>query len=61
MKEGEKITSVNNQEVANAQDIAKVITQAKKDGRTRALFQIQSDNGSRFVALPLSQELIADK
>lgn len=55
VKEGEKITSVNNQEVANAQDIAKVINQAKKDGRTKALFQIQSDSGSRFVALPLTQ------
>jgi len=56
VKEGEKITSVNNQDVANAQDIAKVLTQAKKDGRTRALFQIQSDSGSRFVALPLSNQ-----
>ncbi|PZM17068.1 Do family serine endopeptidase [Rhizobium tubonense] len=55
VKEGEKITSVNNQEVANAADIAKVITQAKKDGRTKALFQIQSNSGSRFVALPLNQ------
>jgi serine protease Do len=55
VKQGEKITSVNNQDVANAQDIAKVITQAKKDGRSRALFQIQSNDGSRFVALPLSQ------
>jgi serine protease Do len=55
VKEGEKITSVNNQEVANAADIAKVIAQAKKDGRTKALFQIQSDSGSRFVALPLNQ------
>ncbi|MDE1186249.1 MAG: Do family serine endopeptidase [Pantoea sp.] len=56
VKEGEKITSVNNQDVANAQDIAKVIAQAKKDGRTRALFQIQSDDGSRFVALPLAAQ-----
>jgi serine protease Do len=55
VKQGEKITSVNNQDVASAQDVAKVITQAKKDGRTRALFQIQSNDGSRFVALPLSQ------
>lgn len=55
VKEGEKITSVNNQEISSAQDIAKVIAQAKKDGRTRALFQIQSDNGSRFVALPINQ------
>ncbi|MDE1997012.1 MAG: Do family serine endopeptidase, partial [Rhizobiaceae bacterium] len=55
VKEGEKITSVNNTQVSNAADIAKVIDQAKKDGRTRALFQIQSDDGSRFVALPISQ------
>ena len=54
MKEGEKITSVNNQQVSNAGDIAKVIDQAKKDGRTRALFQIQSNDGSRFVALPIN-------
>jgi serine protease Do len=54
VKEGQKITSVNNQEVSSAQDIAKVIDQAKKDGRTRALFQIQSDDGSRFVALPIN-------
>ncbi|QND49944.1 Do family serine endopeptidase [Rhizobium lusitanum] len=54
VKEGEKITSVNNQEISNAGDIAKVIDQAKKDGRTRALFQIQSGDGSRFVALPIN-------
>ncbi|MBB4568278.1 serine protease Do [Rhizobium leucaenae] len=54
VKEGEKITSVNNQQISNAGDIAKVIDQAKKDGRTRALFQIQSKDGSRFVALPIT-------
>ncbi|PKA40359.1 Do family serine endopeptidase [Rhizobium sullae] len=54
IKQGEKITSVNNQQVANADDIVKVLNQAKKDGRTRALFQIQSQDGSRFVALPIN-------
>ncbi|MBY5630493.1 Do family serine endopeptidase [Rhizobium leguminosarum] len=54
IKEGEKITSVNNQEVSSADDIVKVLNQAKKDGRTRALFQIQSSEGSRFVALPIN-------
>ncbi|MDL2404398.1 Do family serine endopeptidase [Rhizobium calliandrae] len=54
VKEGEKITSVNNQQVSNAGDIAKVIAEAKKGGRTRALFQIQSNDGSRFVALPIT-------
>ncbi|MFS8044748.1 Do family serine endopeptidase [Rhizobium lusitanum] len=54
VKEGEKITSVNNQQVSSAKDIVKVLEQAKKDGRTRALFQIQSGDGSRFVALPIN-------
>ncbi|MBB5537411.1 Do family serine endopeptidase [Rhizobium giardinii] len=55
LKEGEKIVSVNNQEVKSADDILKVIEEAKKDGRTKALFQIEADNASRFVALPISQ------
>ncbi|WP_246735948.1 Do family serine endopeptidase [Agrobacterium sp. a22-2] len=55
LKTGEKITSVNNQAVATASEITKVIDQAKKDGRTKALFQIESDSGSRFVALPINQ------
>ncbi|MDI7861245.1 Do family serine endopeptidase [Rhizobiaceae bacterium n13] len=55
LKEGEKITSVNNQAVASASDIQKVIEQAGKDGRKKALFQIESEGGSRFVALPINQ------
>jgi len=55
LKEGEKIVSVNNQEVKSADDILKVINNAKKDGRSKALFQIQADEGSRFVALPIAQ------
>jgi serine protease Do len=55
LKEGEKIVSVNNQEVKSADDILKVIEEAKKDGRSKALFQIEADNASRFVALPISQ------
>ncbi|MBB3657281.1 serine protease Do [Rhizobium sp. BK650] len=54
IKEGETITSVNNQQVSSADDVVRVINQAKKDGRTRALFQIQSKEGSRFVALPIN-------
>lgn len=55
LKQGEKIVSVNNQEVKSADDILKVIGTARKDGRTKALFQIQAENGSRFVALPIDQ------
>lgn len=53
LKQGEKITSVNNQQVSSAADIQKVIAGAKKDGRKKALFQIEDKNGNRFVALPL--------
>lgn len=55
LKAGETITSVNNQEVSSAADVQKVLDQAKKDGRTRALFQVESESGSRFVALPIAQ------
>ncbi|OCP00427.1 MULTISPECIES: Do family serine endopeptidase [unclassified Ensifer] len=55
LKAGEKIVSVNNQEVKSADDILKVINAAKKDGRSKALFQIEAENGSRFVALPIDQ------
>jgi len=53
LKAGEKITSVNNQDVKTASDIQKVIDDAKKDGRKKALFQIEDKNGNRFVALGL--------
>ncbi|MFK0384568.1 MULTISPECIES: Do family serine endopeptidase [Rhizobium/Agrobacterium group] len=55
LKTGEKITSVNNQQVASAADVEKILEQAKKDGRSKALFQIQTENGSRFIALDIDQ------
>ncbi|WP_159952884.1 Do family serine endopeptidase [Rhizobium sp. 18065] len=55
LKAGETITSVNNQQVSSVEDVQKVVDQAKKDGRTRALFQVESESGSRFVALPINQ------
>ncbi len=55
VKTGEKITSVNNQEISTAADIAKLLGQAKADGRKKALFQIESPTGSRFVALPIER------
>jgi len=53
LKDGEKITSVNNQDVKTAADIQKVIDDAKAGGRKKALFQIQDQNGNRFVALDI--------
>ncbi len=55
LKTGEKIVSVNNRKVESAGDIGKVIEQAQKDGRTRALFQVESGGNSRFIALPINE------
>ncbi|MGE6743498.1 Do family serine endopeptidase [Allorhizobium pseudoryzae] len=55
LREGEKITSVNNQQVSSARDVTKALEAARKDGRTRALFQVESQSGSRFMALPINQ------
>ncbi|MCO5730888.1 Do family serine endopeptidase [Rhizobium sp. SSA_523] len=55
LREGEKITSVNNQQVTSAADISKALEAARKDGRTRALFQVESQSGSRFMALPINE------
>jgi serine protease Do len=53
IKAGEKITSVNNQDVKSADDIQRIVGDAKKDGRKKALFQLEDQNGNRFVALPI--------
>jgi serine protease Do len=53
VKAGQRITSVNNQEVHTAADIQRVVQNAKKDGRKKALFQLEDQSGNRFVALPL--------
>ncbi|OLP61869.1 serine peptidase [Xaviernesmea oryzae] len=55
LKEGEKIVSVNNREIKSADDVLKALEAARKDGRTKALFQIQAEGGSRFIALPINQ------
>ncbi len=56
IKSGEKISAINNQPVTNADDAVKVIEAARKDGRGKALFQIESSQGSRFVALPIEDK-----
>ncbi|MCX8998445.1 Do family serine endopeptidase [Rhizobiaceae bacterium BDR2-2] len=55
IKAGEKISAINNQPVKSADEAVQVIENARKDGRGRALFQIESDQGSRFVAVPIDQ------
>lgn len=53
VKPGEKITSVNNKEVSSVEEAQKAIDAVKKEGRTKVLVMIETENGNRFVALPL--------
>jgi serine protease Do len=55
IRAGESIASVNNQPVKSVADLEKVLEQAKKDGRAKALFQIQSESGSRFIPLDINE------
>lgn len=55
IRSGESIASVNNQSVKSVADLEKILEQAKKDGRSKALFQIQSESGSRFIALDINE------
>ena len=52
---GDVILSVNSREVSSAADIEKAVQDASKAGRKAVLFQIQRDQNSRFVALPVAQ------
>jgi serine protease Do len=52
---GDVIASVNSVAVKSAADIETAIAAAQKDGRKAVLFQIMSNDRSRFVALPIGQ------
>lgn len=56
IRSGDTIVTVNNQIVKSAKDIDKAIADASKAGRKAVLLQLQSDDQSRFVALPIDQE-----
>ncbi|MCF3642584.1 Do family serine endopeptidase [Rhizobium sp. TRM95111] len=55
LRAGDRITSVNNTDVKSADDITRVIGDARKEGRSKALFQVETNDGSRFIALPIDQ------
>lgn len=54
LKQGETITSVNYQDVASADDIEKALSKARNEGRKKALFQVETGQGTRFVALDIT-------
>lgn len=53
LQEGQKIVAVNNKDVKSADDITTQLKEAKDKGRSKALFQIETDRGTRFVPLPV--------
>ncbi|MBC7279864.1 Do family serine endopeptidase [Hoeflea sp.] len=55
LRAGDVIIAVNNQEVSSSSDVVSIIDAAAKDGRKAALFQVENENRSRFVALPIDQ------
>lgn len=52
---GDVIVSVNAKEVKNVRDINAAVKDASSAGRKAVLFQVERDNASRFVALPVGQ------
>ena len=54
MREGDIIVSVNNTEVKTAGDIASAVKEATNSGRKAVLFQLNNQDSSRFVALPVA-------
>nr|CAD6630538.1 serine peptidase [arsenite-oxidising bacterium NT-25] len=55
ISEGERIASINNNEVADVDDAKDILADVRKSDRSHALFQIEGEQGSRFVALPIQQ------
>lgn len=52
---GDIIVSVNNKPVKSGSDIDAAIAEATKSGRKAVLLQVQTNDQSRFVALPINQ------
>jgi serine protease Do len=53
LKTGDVILSVGGNAVSSVGEIRKVLTDARKEGRTNVLMRIKSGDATRFVALPL--------
>jgi serine protease Do len=52
---GDVIVAVNSTEVNNASDMEKAVKAASDSGRKAVLLQVQRDDASRFVALPVAE------
>jgi serine protease Do len=55
LSSGDVIVSVNSAAVKSPEDVTAAIAAAEKSGRKAVLMQIEGENGSRFVALPVAK------
>lgn len=56
LRAGDVIMSINNRNVKTVADMTRAIKDAQKNGRGAILLQVQSNDQTRFVALPLAKK-----
>lgn len=54
LKAGDVILEVAGMKIASPQDVLKALDKAEKDGRKAVLFRVETNNNTRFVALPMN-------
>lgn len=52
---GDKILTINGEDITKAEQVVEILREVKKLNRKSALFQIERDGNSRFVAVPLKR------
>ncbi|MBB3809827.1 Do family serine endopeptidase [Pseudochelatococcus contaminans] len=52
---GDVILEVSGQKVENPGDVRKAVEAVRKDGKRAVLFRVQSQEGTRFIALPVGE------
>ena len=55
VKRGDVIVSVNGSDAESINDVGRAVAEAMEDDRKAILFQIQSGDRNRFIALPISR------
>ena len=55
IRPGDVITSVNNEEITNVKQLRQALKSVKKKGRKAALLQIERNDNTVFVPVPVSK------
>jgi serine protease Do len=54
LKSGDIILEVGGSKVATAEDVRKAMGEAQKNGKHAVIMRVQSDNTTKFVAIPFA-------